>query len=266
MTYGLSESSRQSYLTALGIPQFVARRVLPGAAASLLPALVVVSTDVPLLAEPAVADTQPGLALEAGAGMPVPVAAPVQPSGSSSAMMRAVAVLAPVVKVTASPSPVVPPEQLPVQQAVQAPAVAAPLLNFSCRLLQVNTQLAVLMDLGQYPDLGPQEQMLWRSICAVFAWSPRQLATDFSWPLLSRGMIANDVTAARDVVEGWLRRDLGPDMRLLVLGQTLEPVIVRAHRLLPGMADLLASPLAKRQLWHQLSSDLPTSEHAVDGL
>lgn len=246
MTYGLSESSRQNYLTALGIPQFVARRVLPGAATSLPPALVVVSTDVPLLAEPAVAYAQP--------------------SGPSPAMMRAAAALAPVAKVTASPSPVVSAEQLPAQPAVQAPAVAAPLLNFSCRLLQVNTQLAVLMDLGQYPDLGPQEQMLWRSICAVFAWSPRQLATDFSWPLLSRGMIANDVTAARDVVEGWLRRDLGPDMRLLVLGQTLEPVIVRAHRLLPGMAELLASPLAKRQLWHQLSSDLPTSEHAVDGL
>lgn len=233
MTYGLSESSRQSYLTALGIPQFVARRVLPGAAESVQPAPVT----------------------------------PVQPAGPSPAM-RAAASLAPVAKVATSPSAAASPEQQPVaaQQAVLAPATSAAPLSFSCRLLQVSAQLAVLMDLGQYPDLGPQEQMLWRSICAVFAWSPRQLATDFSWPLLSRGMIANDVTAARDVVEGWLRRDLGPDMRLLVLGQTLEPVIVRAHRLLPGMADLLASPLAKRQLWHQLSSDLPTSEHAVDGL
>lgn len=215
----IPEARRREYLAALGVPLFVARTPLPGAAASVIEAAP----------QTAIAPRAPVPALAEAASL---LQAPRRPA----------------MAVPEAPAPV-----------AAAPAVIAePAPSFTCRLVQVSPQLAVLLDLGAYPDLGAPERQLWQAICRALSWVPRQVAADFSWPLTasgkSSGMIGSGADAARAFVQGWLGRDLAADDRLLVMGTALAPYVERPHRLLPSLAELLASPLAKRALWQQLAS------------
>lgn len=231
----MPEARRREYLAALGVPLFVARVPLPGAAAS------VVERVAP---EPAM--PLPALAVSA------PAAPPVRPPAPALAAAAALLQQSPRrPDVVATPAPVV----AAIQPVTTVSEAAPP--SFTCRLVQVAPQLAVLLDLGAYPDLGAAERQLWLAICRAMAWSPQQLAADFSWPLTSGGkpggLLGNGPEAARAFLQGWLGRDLAADDRLLVLGPALAPFVERPHRLLPALAELLTSPLAKRALWQQLA-------------
>lgn len=231
----MPEARRREYLAALGIPLFVARVPLPGAAASVIE------------------QVSPPPA------MPLPVAAVMAPVASAArapapALAEAAALLQQSPRrpeVAATPAPVV----AAITPAATVSDAAPP--SFTCRLVLVAPQLAVLLDLGAYPDLGASERQLWQAICRAMAWSPQALAADFSWPLTAGGkpggLLGNGPDAARAFLQGWLGRDLAADDRLLVLGPALAPFVERPHRLLPALAELLTSPLAKRTLWQQLA-------------
>lgn len=225
MQPALPESRRRGFLAALGVPMLTARHVLPGAAPS-RPAFESQPVgDVPVAVDMAAMTPTPRPSLV------VPPIVPVVP-------------IAPVVK----SEPVI---------AAAAEIVAAP--SFSCRLLQVGPALAVLLDLGAYPDLTPAARQLWQAICLAFDWQAQTLGADFTWPLVpmagGRALLDAGPEAARAVLKGRLERDLPPDMRLLVLGQVVAEHVERPHRQLPALDALLASPLAKRAFWRQLALD-----------
>ncbi len=243
----MHEARRREYLAALGVPLFVARAPLPGAAASVI--------DVAL---PAMAGVQETVGEHVSVALAPTTAAPARES-AATAPRPPVPALAEAASLLQVPKrPVIAAPNMPVPVAA-APAVAAePAPSFTCRLIRVAPALSVLLDLGAYPDLGGPERQLWQAICRALSWSPQPLAADFSWPLTaggkSSGMIGTSADAARAFVQGWLGRDLASDERLLVMGPALAPYVERPHRLLPALAELLASPLAKRALWQQLAS------------
>ena len=238
---GLPEPRRREYLAALGVPMFVARQPLPGAAPSR-----------PLI------EIMPAPASAPVADRALPAATPVAP------VARERVVPAPAVDTrTLLRAEVAPPRPAPVEPvAPQASTkVTTTIPVFACRLLSVTPDLAVLLDLGEYPDLGPREATLWAALCQAFGWQPQVLAADFGWPLVplakASSLLGQDADAARAVLAGWLGRDLKAEHRLLVLGESLGEFVMRPHRLLPGLSRLLADPLAKRTLWLTLSADTP---------
>jgi len=232
----LIEARRREYLAALGLPLFMARAPLPGAAVSVVETVTMAQVPPPVRAAARPAEAAPVALPPVRRIEPEPVAPPSRPEAGPAAM---------------------PPAPVP----AQAPA-PVDLPSFSCRLLRLGPDLAVLMDLGDYPDLGLAERQLWQAICRAFDWRPVQLSGDFSWPLKAGprgGMLGNGSDAARGFLQGWLTRDLDTGDRLLVLGPALAAFVERPHRLLPSLAELLASPLAKRMLWRQLANDIVTA-------
>jgi len=224
----LSEGRRREYLAALGVPLFQARRVLPGAAVS----EIVERWVEPLPSSPISASPVSRLVL------PDPVLRP-----------KAVDV---------TPEPVRPTAP---EVVVEPVTPATPVPRFACRLMPLGEQGFVLLDLGEFPDvvagevlnLAPAEQQLWRNIQRALAWTPGEAEPDFIWPRAVKGLLGDDADTARDMLSAWLKRQIQPQVRLWVFGEALAPFVTRPHRLLPSLKQLLASPLAKRQVWQQLS-------------
>lgn len=224
----LTEGRRREYLAALGIPLFQARRVLPGAAVS----EIVERWVEPVPATPISASPVSRLVL------PDPVLRP-----------KAVDV---------TPEPVRPTAP---EVVVEPVTPATPVPRFACRLMPLGEQGFVLLDLGEFPDvvagevlnLAPAEQQLWRNIQRALAWTPGEAEPDFIWPRAVKGLLGDDAETARDMLSAWLKRQIQPQVRLWVFGEALAPFLTRPHRLLPSLKQLLASPLAKRQVWQQLS-------------
>lgn len=237
MQPALPELRRRSVLAMLGVPLLTARQALPGAAPSR-----------PEPVAPAVASARPRVAaVETASAAPVtPVRSVARPPLPELSAFKAMPV--------SVPEPVAVPAATPA--VVAEPAVVT---SFSCRLFQVTATLAVLIDLGEYPDLTPSARQLWQSICLAFGWQAATLGADFTWPLLpragTRSLLDAGPDAARAVLKGRLERDLVPGMRLLVLGAGVAAHVEQPHRLLPALDELLASPLAKRALWQQLAAD-----------
>lgn len=242
----LDASRRREYLAALGVPLLVSRRALPGAAASVIedePAPVAVA----------------------------PVATLLPPAMQARAQLAAT--VSPAARVVL-PEPVSRPEAVPAAAGISAPpavAVAvvatAPSPRFACRLMPLGEHGFVLLDLGTFPDvvagevlnLPAAEQQLWRNLQRALAWYPGEPEPDFIWPRAVKGMLGDDADTARDMLSAWLKRQIQPQARLWVFGEALAPFVTRPHRLLPGLSALLASPLAKRQVWQQLSQSTPAS-------
>lgn len=230
----LTEGRRREYLAALGIPLFQARRVLPGAAVS----EIVERWVEPVPATPISASPVSRLVL------PDPVLRP-----------KAVDV---------TPEPVRPTSP---EVVVEPVTPATPVPRFACRLMPLGEQGFVLLDLGEFPDvvagevlnLAPAEQQLWRNIQRALAWTPGEAEPDFIWPRAVKGLLGDDAETARDMLSAWLKRQIQPQVRLWVFGEALAPFLTRPHRLLPSLKQLLASPLAKRQVWQQLSEPQPAS-------
>jgi len=230
----LTEGRRREYLAALGIPLFQARRVLPGAAVS----EIVERWVEPVPATPISASPVSRLVL------PDPVLRP-----------KAVDV---------TPEPVRPTSP---DVVIEPVTPAKPVPRFACRLMPLGEQGFVLLDLGEFPDvvagevlnLAPAEQQLWRNLQRALAWTPGEAEPDFIWPRAVKGLLGDDADTARDMLSAWLKRQIQPQVRLWVFGEALAPFVTRPHRLLPSLKQLLASPLAKRQVWQQLSEPQPAS-------
>jgi len=230
----LSEGRRREYLAALGVPLFQARRVLPGAAVS----EIVERWVEPLPSSPISASPVSRLVL------PDPVLRP-----------KAVDV---------TPEPVRPTSP---EVVIEPVTPAKPVPRFACRLMPLGEQGFVLLDLGEFPDvvagevlnLAPAEQQLWRNLQRALAWTPGEAEPDFIWPRAVKGLLGDDADTARDMLSAWLKRQIQPQVRLWVFGEALAPFVTRPHRLLPSLKQLLASPLAKRQVWQQLSEPQPAS-------
>ena len=230
----LSEGRRREYLAALGVPLFQARRVLPGAAVS----EIVERWVEPVPATPISASPVSRLVL------PDPVLRP-----------KAVDV---------TPEPVRPTSP---EVVIEPVTPAKPVPRFACRLMPLGEQGFVLLDLGEFPDvvagevlnLAPAEQQLWRNLQRALAWTPGEAEPDFIWPRAVKGLLGDDADTARDMLSAWLKRQIQPQVRLWVFGEALAPFVTRPHRLLPSLKQLLASPLAKRQVWQQLSESQSAS-------
>lgn len=230
----LTEGRRREYLAALGVPLFQARRVLPGAAVSEIVARWVE----PLPSSPISASPVSRLVL------PDPVLRP-----------KAVDV---------TPEPVRPTSP---DVVIEPVTPAKPVPRFACRLMPLGEQGFVLLDLGEFPDvvagevlnLAPAEQQLWRNLQRALAWTPGEAEPDFIWPRAVKGLLGDDADTARDMLSAWLKRQIQPQVRLWVFGEALAPFVTRPHRLLPSLKQLLASPLAKRQVWQQLSESQSAS-------
>ena len=230
----LTEGRRREYLAALGIPLFQARRVLPGAAVS----EIVERWVEPVPATPISASPVSRLVL------PDPV---LRPKAAD-----------------VTPEPVRPTSP---EVVVEPVTPATPVPRFACRLMPLGEQGFVLLDLGEFPDvvagevlnLAPAEQQLWRNLQRALAWTPGEAEPDFIWPRAVKGLLGDDAETARDMLSAWLKRQIQPQVRLWVFGEALAPFVTRPHRLLPSLKQLLASPLAKRQVWQQLSEPQPVS-------
>lgn len=237
----LSEGRRREYLAALGVPLFSARRVLPGAAVSVVADVVMQAA-----AEPAAA-----------------VASPVMPLRTPLAEKVSVAARVVLPELMSVPK-AAPVEPVPVAVAAVA---STPAPRFACRLMPLGEQGFVLLDLGVFPDvvageilnLPAAEQQLWRNLQRALEWYPGEPEPDFIWPRAVKGMLGDDADTARDMLSAWLKRQIQPQARLWVFGEALAPFVTRPHRLLPGLTALLSSPLAKRQVWQQLSQPATTS-------
>ena len=241
----LDDSRRREYLAALGVPLFRVRRELPGAAASVVEAVSLAAAVEPLVALlPPAMQARALLAATASAAarviLPEPVsrpeAVPVSPVQTTGASVAAVA------SVAITPPP-----------------------RFACRLMPLGEHGFVLLDLGTFPDvvagevlnLPSAEQQLWRNLQRALAWYPGEPEPDFIWPRAVKGMLGDDADTARDMLSAWLKRQIQPQARLWVFGEALAPFVTRPHRLLPSLSVLLVSPLAKRQVWQQLSQPTP---------
>lgn len=230
----LTEGRRREYLAALGIPLFQARRVLPGAAVSEIVARWV---------------------------EPVP-ASPISASPVSRLVLPDPVLRPKAVDITPEPVRPTAPEL-----AVEPVTPAMPVPRFACRLMPLGEQGFVLLDLGEFPDvvagevlnLAPAEQQLWRNLQRALAWTPGEAEPDFIWPRAVKGLLGDDADTARDMLSAWLKRQIQPQVRLWVFGEALAPFVTRPHRLLPSLKQLLASPLAKRQVWQQFSEHQPAS-------
>lgn len=237
----LSEGRRREYLAALGVPLFSARRVLPGAAVSVVADVVMQAA-----AEPAAA-----------------VASPVMPVRTPLAEKVSVAARVVLPELMSVPK-AAPVEPVPVAVAA---VESTPAPRFACRLMPLGEQGFVLLDLGVFPDvvageilnLPAAEQQLWRNLQRALDWYPGEPEPDFIWPRAVKGMLGDDADTARDMLSAWLKRQIQPQARLWVFGEALAPFVTRPHRLLPGLTALLSSPLAKRQVWQQLSQPATTS-------
>ncbi|MES3040895.1 MAG: hypothetical protein V4730_07070 [Pseudomonadota bacterium] len=241
----LDEGRRREYLAALGVPLFRVRRELPGAAAS-------VAEVVPVAAfiEPVVALLPPAMQARALLAATASVAAPVILPESESRPEAA---------------PVAPVQAAGASVAAVASVAITPQPRFACRLMPLGEQGFVLLDLGTFPDvvageilnLPSAEQQLWRNLQRALAWYPGEPEPDFIWPRAVKGMLGDDAATARDMLSAWLKRQIQPQARLWVFGEALAPFVTRPHCLLPSLSALLASPLAKRQVWQQFSQSTP---------
>ena len=186
--------------------------------------------------------------------------------GAAASVVEAVSVT-PAIKTVA---PMLLPKAAPIvlvqtTETVVAAVVITPLPRFACRLMPLAEQGFVLLDLGIFPDvvagevlnLPAAEQQLWRNLQRALAWYPGEPEPDFIWPRAVKGMLGDDADTARDMLSAWLKRQIQPQARLWVFGEALAPFVTRPHRLLPSLSALLASPLAKRQVWQQLSQLTP---------
>ena len=234
----LNEGRRREYLAALGVPLFQARRLLPGAA---------VSEMVERWVEPVPVSP-----------IPIPISAsPVSRLVLPDPVLRPKAA-------GVTPEPVRPTAP---ELAVEPVTPATPVPRFACRLMPLGEQGFVLLDLGEFPDvvagevlnLAPAAQQLWRNLQRALAWTPGEAEPDFIWPRAVKGLLGDDADTARDMLSAWLKRQIQPQARLWVFGEALAPFVTRPHRLLPSLKQLLASPLAKRQVWQQLSEPQPAS-------
>lgn len=256
---GLPEPRRREYLAALGVPLFAPRAPLTGA----LPSPVMAMVPADILAAEVMA--KPVAALSpTPAGLSAPAVPSAQAAGSRSPMPAATRDLlnrpatAPGQAVTAIPAVAAQPVLVGGAPAVSdlarsAPAaVSADIPRFACRLLRVSEQDFVLLDLGEYPDLGPREAQLWRGIVQALGWRAEGMTADFTWPLTGSGLLGQGADVAREMLAAWLGRDVPAQARLFVFGEAPAAHVQRPHRLMPALAQLLASPQAKRQLWREL--------------
>ena len=138
------------------------------------------------------------------------------------------------------------------------PAATTPAPRFACRLMPLGEHGFVLLDLGAFPDVVAGE-ILNLPAAEQQLWYPGEPEPDFIWPRAVKGMLGDDADTARDMLSAWLKRQIQPQARLWVFGEALAPFVTRPHRLLPSLAVLLSSPLAKRQVWQQLSQSASTS-------
>lgn len=237
----LDEGRRRAYLAALGIPLFQARQALPGAATRVI-------------------ESEPmDLMVGVPASEPSRPTVPPEPSEPSVPPLRQMPTLPPIV---AHEPPVE--SRAPLLQTV---TLTAPTPRFACRLMPLGEHGFVLLDLGSFPDvvagevlnLPAPEQQLWRNLQRALSWHPGEPEPDFIWPRAVKGLLGDDADTARDMLSAWLKRQIPAPARLWVFGESLAPFVTRPHRLLPGLADMLASPLAKRQVWQQLSQAVSES-------
>lgn len=216
MSGPVPDAVRTAYLSAMGVPLFRARHVLPGAAPSRpVPAVdvalpVTALTDAPLPDLPMAAATTPAPAVS----LPVPASAP----------------------------------------ADAADAGTVP--RFSCQLFRLAEGHWALVDLDDHPALEGLERQLWQGIQRAMAWQAEAVASAFVWPRSvtpSSLFLAPDAESARVALTSWLQRAVPADERLWVFGDQLAPFVDRPHRVVPALTACLRDPMRKRLLWRQLS-------------
>lgn len=261
----IAEGRRQAYLAALGLPQWSARLVLPGARPA--PALVpvawreVVDSPPPDDVEPVdeVPLTRSSEPVSSGA---VVTAEPAPESDTAGAIP--VADGAP----TADPAPEQPvlaeTRPLPAAPTAVAPVSTSTYPRFAFQLVALAPNWLACLDLGEAPDLNAAEHQLLQAL--TVALNPHHPfepagATVFAWPLLNNPAWPRDAVAAKEAVTGFLLRRLAPEVRWLVLGEGLLPylppkLLATQPVVAPALAELLPNPTAKRALWQALAGRL----------
>lgn len=229
---GHDEGRRQAYLAALGIPLWSARQPLPGALPS-----------APLEFLPY---THAGGSLPAQSADREPERTPVP----------------------AAPEPLKPQER-PRQESVQVSArepvnaiAQAPdedqerFPRFICRVQALAPGWSAVVVLGEAPDLSAQEHRLLANIASALGGDPTALqpCEHLRWPLNRNPALDHSAGA---MVE-WLAHALKlPPGRCIVFGEKMAAYVRAAlpgHKVIaaPLLADLLAQPAVKRQLWQTL--------------
>lgn len=216
------EGRRQAYLGALGVPLWVSRQPLPGALAAEPVDCVPYAEAQPAPAADSAGPDSP--AVDAPATPPAPVRAPAVPAAApASAAARAAA---------------------PAQ--TDAPRLA-------CRIQELAPGWSAVIDLGEAPDLSSQEHRLLANIAHALGGDTTAVPAceQLRWPLNRNPGLDH---SARAMVE-WLAHALRlPPGRCLVFGETLAGYVRMAQPqqsvlMAPRLAELLAEPAAKRELW-----------------
>lgn len=244
MSGPVPDAVRTAYLSAMGVPLFRARHVLPGAA----PSRPVPAVDVAL---PVTALTDAPLPDLPMAPVPVSATAAIAPL-PETLPQRMRPDLPPAAATT--PAPAV---SLPVPASAPADAAdAGTVPRFSCQLFRLAEGHWALVDLDDHPALEGLERQLWQGIQRAMAWQAEAVASAFVWPRSvtpSSLFLAPDAESARAVMTSWLQRDVPAGERLWVFGDQLAPFVDRPHRVVPALTACLRDPMRKRLLWRQLS-------------
>lgn len=215
------EGRRQAYLAALGVPLWSARRPLPGARPS-----------APLAFAPYTA------------AAPVPAAAPVSAPAPDAAPAPPAA------------PPVLATDGVPVAAPAGRGETVEAVPRLLCRVQVLAPGWSAVIMLDGVPDLAAQEYRLLANIAQALGGDPAALppGEPLQWPLNRNPALDHGLRAMRE----WLAHALRlPPGRCLVFGEPLAAHVrvalpQREVIAVPRLAELLARPAAKRELWRAL--------------
>lgn len=233
------EARRLAYLEALGIPVWVSRVPLPGAALS---ALAEDSRE-----EPDAWDSAPEAAVTAIA---LPMA---EPPASPPAM--------PVVPRQPLQVPSAPVAKAHPTETVPAARVAAASVEFPrfrFWLKRLSPQWHVVVSLSEDGELSAREHVLLADIEATLGVGGEEPRRFHEWPHANPA-VPRDAQAAGEAM-AFLLRKYQVDTQVLLLGNELQaffaPLLGTRLVTAPTLSALLEQPLLKRKLWQQLAGSM----------
>jgi hypothetical protein len=247
----VTEQRRMEYLDALGIEQFVPRKQLPGAKAS----LALVRTDSSTKTPPPAPITQA-----------IP-AAPLHPSPATN-MQPVAELVEQVTQRLITPEATPPSRAEPPKHAASSLVPTQRVLRFALTVWHVDGWLWI--DSRQSQQALPTDALLHNLLHALNIKEPAK-AEVINWPPVESPLQTQDWAQARDMLHSFLAPRLQKGERLILMGEAAYNACTQgpfdyAERLaagtlphpsnrcllLPSLAQLLRQPALKARIWQQL--------------
>ena len=262
----MSEQRRMEYLDALGIEQFVPRKVLPGAK----PSLALIRSEIQTGATAEHASKENHRLQEERLKEPASASVPIVPARRPSALGQPVAQLVEQVTQRLIAPGAAQAEPQPTRAPQTASSLVPPqrVLRFALTVWQVPGWLWI--DSRQSQQALPTDALLHNLLLALNIQEPAK-AEVINWPPVESPLQTQDWAEARDMLKNFLAPRLQPADRLILMGEAaynactqgpfdyaerlaegLLPNPKNPCLLAPSLAQILRQPELKAGLWQQL--------------